>query len=192
MTQAKTDFDGDEFLRTRRMVLRGFRLADIPDLTALNSEPEVTRWSLDPCPTDYFGLAKIVIRANECYLLNPGLGAWHASDHQGNFVGMFTLAPSSETGEIEIGTRLMPVTWGRLYPIEGGRALCEHAFVTLRLERIVGMCHPRNVAVPAILRRLGFREDGEAEYFGGVGLRFVLDRDAWERAQPCRAKALEA
>lgn len=189
MTTTPTDFEGAEFLRTRRLVMRGLKMADIPALIALNADEDVARWSLDPCPKDYFGVARIVIRANECYLLHPGLGMWHASDTDGRFVGLFTLAPSSETGEIEIGTRLLPSTWGRLYPIEGGRALCEHAFGTLRLPRIVGMCHPNNVAVPAILRRLGFAADGEAPYYGGRALRFVLDAATWSSRRRARVVA---
>lgn len=174
------DFEGAEFLRTRRLVLRGLRMADIPAFMALNADEEVSRWSLEPCPKDYFGVAKMVIRANESYLLRPGLGAWHASDVAGRFVGLFTLAARDEDGVIEIGTRLHPAVWGRLYPVEGGRALCEHAFATLQLPQVLGMCHPQNVAVPAILRRLGFSLDGETDdYFGSRALRYVLRRDDW-------------
>lgn len=178
--QPSHDFEGAEFLRTRRLVLRGLRMADIPAFMALNADEEVSRWSLDPCPTDYFGVAKMVIRANESYLLRPGLGAWHASDVEGRFVGLFTLAAREGDGVVEIGTRLHPSAWGRLYPIEGGRALCEHAFTNLQLPQVVGMCHPQNAAVPAILRRLGFSADGETDdYFGGRALRYVLRRDVW-------------
>jgi len=192
LTSARTDFEGAEFLRTRRMVLRGLRLADIPALTALNADADVARWSLDPCPTDYFGVAKTVLGANECYVMQPGLGAWHASDRDGRFIGLFTLAHSLETGDIEIGTRLLPSAWGRLYPVEGGRALCAHAFGTLRLDRILGMCHPQNLAVPAILRRLGFVADGDGPYFGGRASRFVLEREAWSRGRKGHATAMDA
>jgi RimJ/RimL family protein N-acetyltransferase len=174
------DFEGAEFLRTRRLVLRGLRMADIPAFMALNADEDVSRWSLEPCPKDYFGVAKMVIRANESYLLRPGLGAWHASDVDGHFVGLFTLVAREEGGPVEIGTRLHPSVWGRLYPVEGGRALCEHAFTTLDLPQVVGLCHPHNAAVPAILRRLGFSADGETDdYFGGRALRYVLRRDDW-------------
>lgn len=185
--QPSHDFDGAEFLRTRRLVLRGLRMADIPAFMALNADEEVSRWSLDPCPKDYFGVAKVVIRANESYLLRPGLGAWHASDAAGNFVGMFTLAAREEDGVVEIGARLHPSTWGRLYSVEGSRALCEHAFATLQLPQVVGLCHPQNAAVPAILRRLGFSPDGETDdYFGGRALRYVLRREDWLAHPPAR------
>lgn len=177
--QAEHDFPGAQFLRTRRLVLRGLRLADVPALLALNRDSEVSRWSLDPCPTDYYGVAGMIFRANHLYLTQPGLGVWHASDLEGRFIGIFTLATREGDSVVEIGTRLHRSAWGRLYPIEGGRALCEHAFTTLRVPQVAGLCHPGNLAVPAILRRLGFAQDGEADYFGGRAQRYVLQREAW-------------
>lgn len=178
-TDAPSDFAGSEFLRTRRLRLRGLCLRDIPALIALNADAEVARWLVEPHPANYFGAAKIVFRANECYLTRPGLGVWHASDDAGRFVGVFSLMPIEGSDEVEIGTRLHRETWGRLYPIEGGRALCAHAFATLALPYLVGLCHPQNAAVPAILRRLGFEQDGETLHFGKPALRYVLRRDAW-------------
>ncbi|HEY0179233.1 MAG TPA: GNAT family N-acetyltransferase [Dokdonella sp.] len=185
---AAGDFRGAEFLRTRRLVLRELRLADVGALIALNAQPEVSRWLVEPCPTDYFGVAKIVVRANENYLLRPGLGVWHASDAHGCFVGVFSLVPIDGGDEVEIGTRLLPAAWGRLYPVEGGRALCAHAFERIGLSHLVGLCHPHNRAVPAILRRLGFRADGETRHFGNVALRYVLRREDW-RTRVRRAQA---
>src|SRR5690606_15101316 len=99
-----------------------------------------------------------------------------------------TLAHSPETGATEIGTRLSPSSRGRLYPIEGERALCAHAVDTPKPARILGMRHPRHLAVRAILRRLGFASDGEAPYFGGRALRFVLERGAWQDGGRARAQ----
>lgn len=185
-----TDFPGDEFLLTRRMRLRGLRLADVPSLLALNSDPEVSQWLLEPFETNYFAVAKVVFRANETYLSRPGLGAWHASDHDARFLGIFSLMPLQDTAdEVEIGTRLNRIAWGKLIAVEGGRALCAHAFDALRLPRLVGMCHPHNAAVPAILRRLGFAADGTAPYYGCTALRFVLERDEWLRRKSAAAES---
>ncbi len=181
--QPATDFPGAEFLHTRRMSLRGLRLADVAALTALNADPEVARWLLEPIETDYFGIAKVVFRANELYLARPGLGAWRADDDEGRFLGIFSLMPLEGSEEIEIGTRLNRFAWARLLAVEGGRALCAHAFTNLGLPRLAGLCHPRNVAVPAILRRLGFVANGEAQYHGKTALRFVLERQEWRKRQ---------
>lgn len=178
-----TDFPGAQFLRTRRMSLCGLRLADISALTTLNADPEVARWLLEPVETTYFGVAKVVFRANECYLTRPGLGAWRADDAEGRFLGIFSLMPLDGGDEVEIGTRLNRFAWARLLAVEGGRALCAHAFTNIGLPHLVGLCHPSNAAVPAILRRLGFVADGEAPYHGKTALRFVLEREQWRERQ---------
>lgn len=183
---APSDFPAHRFLSTRRLHLRELCLADIPALTAMNADADVARSLVEPCPTDYLGVAKIIFHANACYLTRPGLGVWHASDHDGRFVGVFSLMPIEGSDEVEIGTRLSPRTWGRLYPIEGGRALCAHAFETVGLARLLGLCHPDNRAVPAILRRLGFTAAGETLHFGHRALRFVLRRDEWRLQRDSR------
>lgn len=181
-----SDFPAEPFLETRRLRLRGLCLADVPQFMALNSDADVARWLVEPCPTEYFDVARLVFHANYQYVTRPGLGVWHASDRQGSFVGVFSLMPIEGTDDVELGARLLPETWGRMYSIEGCRALCEHAFVRLALPRLIGLCHPQNAAVPAILRRLGFSPDGEALHFGNRALRHVQLRDAWLAREDAR------
>jgi RimJ/RimL family protein N-acetyltransferase len=185
-TASSSDFPARPFLSTRRLHLRELCLADIPSLTAMNADADVARSLVEPCPIDYLGVAKIIFHANACYLTRPGLGVWHASDQDGRFVGVFSLMPIEGSDDVEIGTRLSPWTWGRLYPIEGGRALCAHAFDTVGLPRLFGLCHPDNIAVPAILRRLGFTADGETLHFGNRALRFVLSGEDWRLQRAAR------
>ena len=125
--------------------------------------------------------------------MRPGLGVWHTSDRSGRFIGVFALAPIEGSDEVELGTRLLREFWGRLYSVEGARALCDHAFSNVGLSYLVGLCHPRNTAVPAILRRLGFEIDGEMLHFGNPALRYVLRYDAWlaQRRQHDIIQAME-
>ena len=179
LAQSSSDFPARPFLRTRRLQLRELCLADISDFAAMNADPGVARWLVEPCPTDYLGVAKVIFHANAHYVTRPGLGIWHASDRDGAFVGVFSLMPIEGTDEVELGARLRRETWGRMYSIEGCRALCEHAFIRLGLPQLIGLCHPRNAAVPAILQRLGFAHDGETLHFGNRALRYVQQRGAW-------------
>jgi RimJ/RimL family protein N-acetyltransferase len=174
-----SDFPARPFLSTRRLRLRELCLADIPALQAMNADARVGAHLVEPCVTDYFGVARTIFQANAYYVTRPGLGVWHASDADGQFVGVFALMPIEGTDDVEIGTRLLPLTRGRLLPLEGGRALCTHAFDTVGLPRLVGLCHPDNTPVPSILRRLGFSAAGETLHFGNRALRFILDRDTW-------------
>lgn len=182
------DFAGALLLRTRRLVLRGLRFADINAVQALNGDAEVSRWLLEPCPTRFLDVAALIAQANRIYRERPGLGVWHASDRDGRFVGLYSLMPVESTGEIEIGARLKPAFWGRLYSVEGTRALCTHAFETLRLAQLVGFCAVGNTAVPAIFQRLGFRPAGDVRHFDKPARKFALARAEWKPAPRARAE----
>jgi len=184
---AAEDYPGAVLLRTRRLVLRGLRFGDIRAIQVLNSDADVSRWLLEPCPVRFFDVAAMIAQANHTYQERPGLGIWHANDEAGHFVGLYSLMPVKGTDEIEIGARLNPEYWGRLYSIEGTRALCAHAFETLRLSRLVGFCDASNTAVPVIFRRLGFRAIGEVRHFDKPARKFALAGAHWKPATPTRA-----
>lgn len=168
----------DGFLQTRRMRLRGLRHADVFDLQRLGRDERVSRALLDAPVDDIASACALVETAHRIYREKPGLGLWRADDAQG-FLGFFSLMSEFDGGEVEIGTRLVPRAWGRGYALEGGAALCGHAFGTLGLPALVGLCHPANRSVPPLLARLGFSPDGSTEQFGRPALRMRLAREAW-------------
>lgn len=173
------DYSGAELLRTRRLRLRGLRYADMFDLQRLGRDRRTTQALLDAPVDTVAGACALIETANRIYRERPGLGLWRTDDERGEFIGFFSLMAEFDPAEVEIGTRLLPRAWGRGYALEGGAALCVHAFDTLRLPVLVGLCDPRNRAVPPLLARLGFVADGEAEQFGNRALRFVLRREDW-------------
>ncbi len=176
---AVQDHPGDELLRTRRMRLRGLRYGDIFELQRLGRDPRATQALLDAPVDDVASACALIDTANRVYRERPGLGVWRADDERGAFIGFFSLMAELDPGDVEIGTRLLPNAWGRGYALEGGAALCEHAFGTLRLPMLIGLCDPQNRSVPPLLARLGFAADGETEQFGHRALRFVLKRESW-------------
>jgi RimJ/RimL family protein N-acetyltransferase len=184
-------FPGLELLRTRRLRMRGLRLEDMHDILRLDRSERVHALLLDARARTLLEAAAVVILVNRVYRQHPGLGVWYTTDERGEFIGLFSLMPVEDSGEVEIGTRLLPSAWGRNYPVEGGRALCEYAFATLGLPALVGLCHPDNRAVPLILRRLGFSAAGQTLHFGRPALRFELKRQRWrpESSRPTSAGA---
>lgn len=173
------DFPGEELLRTRRLRLRGFCARDLPDLLRLGQEPRVGAWLLDRPLSNLGEVCGFIDWINRFYRERPGLGIWRAGDRRDAFLGFFSLMPEQDTGEISLGSRLLPLAWGRGYALEGGAALCEHAFAILQLPLLIGLCDPRNRSVPPLLARLGFVADGEMLQEGKPALRFVLLREHW-------------
>ena len=168
----------DEFLRTRRLVLRGLQPGDVFDLQRLGRDARVSQALLDAPVDDLASACALVGAAQRVQHEKPGLGFWRADDADG-FLGFFSLVAELPGSEVEIGTRLLPRAWGRGYALEGGAALCTHAFDTLGLPALVGLCDPANRSVPPLLARLGFSPDGSTEQFGRPALRMRLRREDW-------------
>lgn len=175
----KPDFPGTELLRTRRMRLSGLRYADVMDLQRLGRDARVTRALIDAPVDSLIAVAALIEHANRIYAQRRGLGLWRADDPSRGFLGFFSLVADLDPASVEIGVRLLPSAWGRGYALEGGEALCAHAFDTLGLDVVYGLCAPDNRSVPPLLARLGFAPDGRTEQFGKPALRFALQRGHW-------------
>jgi len=173
------DFPGIELLHTRRLRLRGFCARDLPGLLQLGQTTRVTERLLDQPLSTLLEVCAFIDWINRIYRQHPGLGIWHAEAVDKGFIGFFSLMPEQESGEISLGARMLPSAWGRGYSLEGGAALCEHAFGALQLPQLIGQCDPGNRSVPPLLARLGFMPDGETMQAGKPALRFVLRRQDW-------------
>lgn len=175
------------FLRTRRIALFDLAYDQTLDLLRLGLESRVARHILDAPLNTLPEIVGLIEHANRIALERPGFGIWYATGASGEFIGIFSLVPSTEVGEVEIGTRLLPRTWGRGYALEGGTALCDYAFNRLGLPRLIGLCTPENRSVPPLLQRLGFEPEGATTQFGKPALRFGLPRERWTGPRRRRA-----
>lgn len=159
---------------SRRLRLRPLNYAYVQDLLALDGHEAVTGLLLDArlASPEQASAAVMVARgvARDC----PGLGVWATEDHQRRFLGITSLMPVQGENLVELGARYLPAAWGNFYALEAGRVLIAHGFKTLGLERIGAFVHPDNRAPMAVLRRLGFQQQGLGQHFGQPALRFEL------------------
>ncbi|MCD9007306.1 GNAT family N-acetyltransferase [Luteimonas sp. XNQY3] len=186
------DYQTEEHLRSRRLRLHGFAFRHVIDLLQLGREERVTRMLLDDPIATLDDATGLVVWANKLYRERPGLGLWHTRDRAGRFIGLFSLTPSGDAGDIAIGVRLLPSAWGRGYAIEGGATLCTQAFETLQLPALIAQCAPENRSVPPLLLRLGFHEIESGEQFGNPARRFRMAREDWRGLRPRRADPRDA
>ena len=148
-------------LRTERLLLRPLRADDAPALFAIFSDPQVMRyWSTPPWPTIDHALALI---DRDVLAMSTGeyvrLGIERVDDGQliGNCT-LFNLMPQCRRAEIGYG--LAAHAWGRGCMNEALRALLEHGFAQLGLNRVEADIDPRNTASARSLERLGFKREG--------------------------------
>jgi ribosomal-protein-alanine N-acetyltransferase len=144
-------------LNTNRVSLREFTEADMDDLYRLDSNPDVMRYISDGSTKSYETVRTGIKNMIAYYAKHPGLGVWHASDTDGNFMGWCALKYLGETDDIEIGYRLLKEHWGNGYATEGARALLSYGFDTLGLDRIVAVANPANARSRRVIEKIGLR-----------------------------------
>ena len=97
---------------------------------------------------------------------NPGYGNW-AVHLKGNdaFIGWVLLKHLQDSGLIEVGYRFHKKFWGKGYATEIARAVLDHGFMNLKLDKIVGITNPRNAGSQRVLEKIGLKYIGPDHYF---------------------------
>jgi ribosomal-protein-alanine N-acetyltransferase len=107
-----------------------------------------------------------------------GFGRWAVVPHGSTeLIGWNGLQHLPETDEVEVGYLLGKQFWGKGYATEGARVGLDYGFKTLKLERIVGIVHPENVASQRVLEKLGMTLTGPAHYFGMDCYHYSVERE---------------
>ena len=168
---------GDKFLETKRLVLTELTMCHIDDLVDLDSDPTVMHYITDgePRPREHHlaAVPKLLKYSEE----NPGLGLWPAYEKEtGEFIGWFILKHLAEMGEVEVGFRLKKQFWSFGYSTEAGRALIDHGFKTVGLDRVIAIVRPDNLASQAVIKKIGLKEEGTGTFYNVHCLYFGLDK----------------
>lgn len=178
-------------LETPRLLLRRLVAADLPELIALDSDPEVMRYVGSPVgvrsPAETEERARVRILESTRGDHGP-LGLWRVEARgDGAFLGVGALlrmpagrgAAAAADPDVEVAYRLVRAAWGRGLATEAARALVAHGLSTLGLPRLVAVTYPENRASQRVLDKLGFERRGLVEYKGVRVTFHVLTREAW-------------
>ena len=150
-------------LRTERLLLRplGDADADAEALLAFFSDPRVMRyWSTPP----WAGIEQaraFIERSRDAMRTGEALRLGLERIDDARLIGQCTLfdfvRPSRRA---EIGYSMAAEAWGQGFMDEALRALLDHGFGALQLNRIEADIDPRNAASARSLERLGFTREG--------------------------------
>lgn len=177
-------------VETARLVLRRWSERDLEPLTRLLAEPAVMRHITH----EYGPLSRTqAAGAHAAYLTlwrERGFGPWAASDKTtGAWVGKIglNLLPHwPGPHKVEVEWQLLPAFWGRGLAAEGGRAAIQRGFEDLRLDRIISVTVPANVASWRVMEKCGLLHQGRLFLTGPVTKRtrevvwYAIDRATWE------------
>jgi [ribosomal protein S5]-alanine N-acetyltransferase len=165
---------------TERLIVRDWTLDDAEDAFAIYGDPEVTRYlGGDPYRETVEEVRELLARSIARNAERAPLGSWAVVEKaSGSVVGgaILLAAPINGSEEIELGYHFAKAAWGKGYATEVSFGLLDYGFNRLGLERIVGVYFEENPASGNVLRKIGMRDEGAADYNGTTLRYFVADR----------------
>jgi RimJ/RimL family protein N-acetyltransferase len=149
---------GEVALTTPRLLLRAYRVDDLPLYSALNADPEVAKYLGGPISRDE----------------SDDIADWAQALHSAEGIGLLAVERRADNrflgmcglhhldwypDDIEIGWRLGYRYWGHGYATEAANAWLTHAFSVLNLPRVISVTDEPNKRSIAVMRRLGMTVD---------------------------------
>ncbi len=175
-------------LLTPRLAIRPLTAAGGRDVFAVFAAPEVMRfWNSAP-PRD---LAEAGEWAEYLADMHQRLGyaQWRVAERGSDrLVGIAGLQPLDGGPDVEVTYAFTPAAWGRGFATEAAAASLRFGFEEAGLPQVTGIAKPGNAASLDVLRKLGMRSLGQAEYWGARWEKLVLTAAEWsgrrEAAEP--------
>jgi ribosomal-protein-alanine N-acetyltransferase len=158
-------------IRTDRLLLRDFTMADLPAYARGRAHPRSRRFypEDDTHPDKAEDLLRLFV-------------AWSQERPRLRYQLAIVLPPQEVIGSIGVrvtsesegqgsfGCELDPCYWGRGYALEAARAMIRHGFRELGLHRIYAETLEENAAAIALAEKLGMQREGtlrESRWFKG-------------------------
>lgn len=158
-------------IRTKRLILREFTLADIPAVEAYHAHPDYSRflpWEGDGQSNAEEFVKKCIARAADQKRL---LYQFAITLPTGEIVGSTGLKLNpNHPYEAHFACELNPTQWGRGFGTESCRSLIEFGFGQLDLHRIYSQVTAQNRAAVRMLMAAGMQREGlfrENRFFAG-------------------------
>jgi aminoglycoside 6'-N-acetyltransferase len=153
--------DDDVPLRTERLVLRRFRPEDAEVLRHYRSDPAVARYQSWSAPVEAADAVRLVEAFAEGDPRRPGWFQYAiALGYDEHLIGDLGVRLDDNLRQAEVGFTIAPAHQGHGYATEAVTAMVDHLFTRRGLHRISAECDARNLASAALLRRVGFRQEG--------------------------------
>jgi RimJ/RimL family protein N-acetyltransferase len=157
-----TERPDDPVLTTDRLLLRDVVEADLAELHAVRSDPEVARF-IDFAP-ETLELTRVWLEGVLAHGRRRPRGGYNLAVVQratGRVIGWVGFGESSRypagSGEHGVGYMLARAHWGQGYATEALRAVIAHSFAALGARRVSAWCWAENRASARVMEKAGMR-----------------------------------
>lgn len=145
-------------LQTARLTLTPFAQADLPELHALFTDPDVRRYLMDDMVVEETWTADVVEKSIAMFR-DLGYGLWAVRETGAlpiiGFCGYWRFEHLKHPLQLMYG--LLPAWWGKGLATEAARAMLNYGFDTVGFTQIIAATDPPNQASVRVMERLGMR-----------------------------------
>lgn len=151
-------------LETARLKLRKFTLEDADQLYRIYNNSEVMRYVGNYARTKEQTEAELLSMIQ--HWQQHDFGMWAVIDKQNQIlIGRCGLCFLDDTKEVELGYLLDKFYWGRGLATEAAKAALKYGFEVVKLERIVAVAKPENLASRRVMEKVGMKYEKDAHYY---------------------------
>lgn len=166
-------------LETPHLILRPFTEEDIDRFHSILGEDDMLHYfpKTDPPPWDK---VKTMVLGILKHWEERGYGLWAVEPRsQRVLMGRCGLQYLPDTDEIEVDGLLSRAVWNKGFATEAAKASLRYGFHELKLDFVVGIVHPENMASRRVLEKIGMTLSERKQYFGMDCYRYVIERDRY-------------
>jgi RimJ/RimL family protein N-acetyltransferase len=168
-------------IETTRLLLRQVTPDDLDEWgRRIFADPDVMRYMPKRDFTPRGRAERAFGMYNQLWVENP-YGGWLITDKaDGQLIGSCELDLLAEAGEVEVGYALAKADWGKGIATEAARAATRFGFESAKLERIVAVVVPENIASRRVVEHIGFIYEKDVRYFDLELVYYAIMRDQFQ------------
>lgn len=162
-------------VETRRLQLRRLTPADLGELYALLSDPDVVRYIGTGKPSSLAETETALISFGK-HWERHGFGRWAVIEkNTQKLIGYGGLRMLIDTPEIVY--HFAKPYWGLGLATEMARGSLRYGFEEHRFERVVAIAMPENTASMHVMEKIGMVYEGRANYYGFDVVQYSISRE---------------
>lgn len=168
-------------IETRRLLLRSFTLNDANALHWLYSQRDLFRYMSNQKPLLWEDTEELIDSFTENWRKH-NFGVWAVVDknHQ-ELIGHCGFKFLEYTKDVQIGYLLAKPYWGRGLATEAAEVALKYAFEVAKLNRIVGVATPENLASRRVMEKLGMQYERNDYYYNNYVVYYSINLIAYKR-----------
>jgi ribosomal-protein-alanine N-acetyltransferase len=164
-------------IETARLRLRHFNLNDFDHLFRLYSDVEIMRY-LSPRTREQTQ-ASLSKHIQQWQQYNFGMWAVIYKE-TGAMIGRCGLGFLENTPEVELGYVFDKSYWKMGLATEASLATLKFGFWEVKLDRIVAIAHPENIASVRVIQKVGMKYEKNATYYGHDVVYYAVSHTEWQ------------